>query len=105
MDSSLTGTLAKMHRLFFFHHPDLTSLSKYYMYSDIFNYEFNVAFGPQVLRYPRSDICDLCERHQVATKVAAANSNLAEKRELEVEHELHIRKADVFTVQINELTE
>ena len=40
-----------------------------------------------------------------ATKAAAANSNLAEKRELEIEHELHIRKADVFTVQINEVTE
>ena len=70
------------------------------MYLDIFNYAFNITFG-----YPRSDICDLCERHQVATKAAAANSNLAEKRELEVEHELHIRKADVFTVQINEVTE
>ena len=70
------------------------------MYSHIFNYELNIAFG-----YPRRDICDLCERHQVATKAAAANSNLAEKRELEVEHELHIRKADVFAVQINEVTE
>ena len=67
------------------------------MYSDIFNYEFNFAFG-----YSRSDFC---ERHQVAVKATAANSNLAEKRELEVEHELHIRKADVFTVQINEVTE
>ena len=70
------------------------------MYSNIFNYEFNIAFG-----YPRSDICDLCERHQVAIKAAAAKSNLAEKRELEVEHELHIRKADVFTIQINEVNE
>ena len=70
------------------------------MYSDIFNYEFSIAFG-----YLRSDIWDLCERHQVAIKAAGANSNLAEKRELEVEHELHIRKADIFTVQINEVTE
>ena len=70
------------------------------MYSDIFNHEFNIAFG-----YPRTDICDLCERHQVAFKAAAANSTLAEKRKLEVEHELHIRKAHVFTVQINEVTE
>ena len=94
------NTLAKMHKLLLWQHPDLTSLCKYAMYSDIFNYEFNISFG-----YPRSDICDLCERHQVAIKAAAANSNLAEKRKLEVEHELHIRKADVFTVQINEVTE
>ena len=69
------------------------------MYSDIFNCEFNIAFG-----YPRGDICDLCERHRVAINAAAANSNSAEKSELEVEHELHICKADVFTVQINEVT-
>ena len=92
-------TLAKMHRLFLLQHPDLTSLCKYSMYSDIFNYEFNIAFG-----YSKSDIYDLCERHQVAIKAAAANSNLAEKREVEVEHELHIRKSYVFTVQINEVT-
>ena len=98
LDSSLT--VAKMHRLFLMQHPDLTSLCKYSMYSDIFNYEFNIVFG-----CPRSDICDLCEMHQVAIKAAAANSNLAEKRKLEVEHQLHIRKADVFTVQINEVTE
>ena len=80
-------TLAKMHRLFLLQHPDLTSLCKYSMYSDIFNYEFNIAFG-----YPRSDICDLCERHQIAIKAVAANSNLAAKHKLKVEHELHIRK-------------
>ena len=97
LDSSLT--LAKMHRLFLLQHRDLTSLCKYSMYLDIFNDKLNIAFG-----YSRSDICDLCERHQVAIKAAAANSNLAENRKLEVEHQLYIRKADVFTVQINEVT-
>ena len=36
-------SLAKMHRLFLLQHSDLTSLCKYSMYSDIFNYEFAVS--------------------------------------------------------------
>ena len=38
-------------------------------------------------------------RRQSVLKQRIRNSNLAEKRELKFEHELHIRKADVFTAQ------
>lgn len=98
LDSTLS--VAEMHRIFIRENPDLAEACKYWLYQNIFNYEFNIAFG-----FPRSDICDTCEKQHAQIKAAelAGDKNLVNK--LKVENEVHVRKADVFTVQINEDTE
>ena len=89
--------VVKMHRLFIKNNPDLMAIHKYSLYYKIFN-EFNISFG-----FPRSNICDFCERQQVVIKAAEVNSNATEKKEAEVEHDIHIRKAEVFGVQLNKV--
>ena len=99
LDASLS--IASMHRLFLKDNPDLTKQScKYWLYKDIFNYEFNVSFG-----YPRSDICDKCEKYQADIKAAELRNDNTAVTELKVQHELHVRKADVFNVQLKEATQ
>ena len=97
LDSSLT--VAEMHRLFLQENPDLADV-KYWYYHDIFNFEFNIKFG-----FPRSDICDKCEKFQAQIKAAESVADVVLVNDLKSQHELHIRKADVFNVQMNEATE
>ena len=92
-------TVAKMHRQFIEEHTAHKDV-KYWVYNDIFNYEFNISFG-----YPRSDICDTCEKLTTQLKAAEATSDHTKAAELKRQHELHVRKADVFNTQIAEATE
>ena len=89
-----------MYRAFIEANPDLQYVCKYSLYYKIFMYQFNIGFG-----YPRNDICILCEKQEVNFKKAqiARNKKLQKKRKQEIE--LHHRKADVFTVQIQEADE
>ena len=92
-------TIAEMHRLFICDNPDLLETCKYWLYHDIFNFEFSIKF-----RFPRSDHCDGCERFFAEIKASEiANNNILFK-DLKTQHELHIRKADVFNVQTTEAT-
>lgn len=94
LDSDLT--VAEMHRQFINEYPAQKEV-KDWLYRDIFNYEFNLSFG-----YPRSDICDKCEKLMADIKAAQAGGDNIKARELTAEHELHVRKADVFNVQMRE---
>ena len=98
LDSSLS--IAEMHRIFLQESPYLANECKYSLYKHIFNYELNITFG-----YPRTDICDTCEKQQANLATAKANNDPAEAKKIETEHELHIRKADVFNTQLCEVTE
>lgn len=73
---------------------------KYWLYNDIFNHEFNIAFG-----YPRSDICDTCDWLYTQIKAAQASNDIQNARKLITKRELHQRKADVFNTQLIEATE
>ena len=94
MDSSLN--VAKMHRIFLIEHPELSSMCKYSLYSKLFICEFNISFG-----FPRSGICDTCEKQQVEIKAAELNGN-EDVKQKKLENELHLRKADVFNLQLKE---
>ena len=94
-----TLSIAEMHRLFIQDTPECNDV-KYWLYHDIFNFEFNIAFG-----YPRSDICDKCEKFTADIKAAKAGGEPGKARELTAQHELHIRKADVFNFQMKEDSE
>ena len=98
LDSSMN--VAKMHRIFLIHYPELRTVCKYSLYHEIFNYEFNISFG-----FPRSDICDPCEKQQVAIKAAELHGNESAIKQRKAENELHLRKADVFNAQLREATE
>ena len=98
LDPSLSVT--SMHQDFLKENPDLNGQAKYWLYNEIFNTEFNISFG-----YPRSDVCDTCERQQVEIKAAERDNNAAEIRRLKTANELHLRKAEVFNVQLQEVTE
>ena len=98
LDASLT--VAAMHKDFLKENADLEDHAKYWLYYEIFNTEFNISFG-----YPRSDICDTCERQQVELRMAEIANNAAEVRKIKTANELHLRKADAFLVQLQETTE
>ena len=98
LDASLS--VAKLHRDFIEANPELRYACKYSLYYSIFNYEFNIGFG-----YPRSDICDLCEKLNVDVKRAQIASDERLQKKLTQKIELHHRKADVFTLQMQEATE
>ena len=98
LDPSLS--VASMHQDLLKENPDLNGQAKYWLYNEIFNTEFNISFG-----YPRSDVCDTCERQQVEIKAAELDNNAAEIRRLKTANELHLRKAEVFNVQLQEVTE
>ena len=98
LDASLN--IKKLYDMFLNENPDLKDTIKYSFYRDIFNHEFSISFG-----FPRSDICDTCELFLVKIKAAERAENRAEVETLKNEHELHVKKADVFYTQISELTE
>ena len=89
-----------MHKDFLKENADLEDHAKYWLYHEIFNTEFNISFG-----YPRSDICDTCERQQVELRMAEIANNAAEVRKIKTANKLHLRKADVFLVQLQQTTE
>ena len=74
-------------------------MCKYFLYSKLFNYEFNISFG-----FPRSDICNTCEKQRVEIKAAELNGNEDIVKQKKLENELHLRKADVFNLQLKEAT-
>ena len=74
-------------------------VNTYSLYSKLFNCEFNISFG-----FPRSDICDTCEKQPVEIKVAELNGNEDIVKQKKLENELHLRKADVFNLQLKEAT-
>ena len=80
--------------------PDLARNCKYSVYNHTFSDEFNMSFG-----YPRTDICDTCEKQQAYLATAEANNDGVDVKKIETERELHIRKADVFNTQLSEITE
>ena len=88
-----------MYRIFLDDNPDLKNIVKRWLYQDIFTHEFNTAFG-----YPRSDICDTCESYYAQIKAAQAGGDDAKVAELKVQHELHVRKGDQFTTQMQQVT-
>ena len=98
LDASLN--VAAMYKDFLHQNPELNEKVKYWLYSKIFKTEFNISFG-----YPRSDICDTCERQQVEMKTAELDGDSAALKRLKTENELHLRKAEVFHVQLQEATE
>lgn len=98
LDSNLS--ISEMHRLLVKEYPNLERSAKYWLYEDLFNHEFNISFG-----HPRSDVCDTCEK--LTADIAAVNRNKEKARaqQLKTEHEIHIRKGDAFTAQLQEVTE
>ncbi|CAH1099712.1 unnamed protein product [Psylliodes chrysocephalus] len=63
-------------------------------YRNIFNTQFNISFG-----YPRSDTCSTCDRFTAeVNRLRAENTPEAAVtiRKLEIENELHKRRADAF---------
>lgn len=60
----------------------------------------NISFG-----CPRSDICDKCEKFVTDMKGVDLAKESTQAAELKVQHELHVWKADVFNMQINEAAE
>ena len=70
------------------------------MYYNIFNYEFNISFV-----YRRTDICDTCEKQQAEIKEAELSQDKEKTKSLKIQHELHVRKADVFYVQTSAVSE
>ena len=98
LDSSMS--IARMHRLFIQENPDLQGKVLYWLYEDIFNHEFNVSFG-----YPRSDVCDKCELFTAQIKAAERDGDQVTAQNLKVQHQVHVRKGDAFTTQIQETTE
>jgi len=67
------------------------------LFSRIFDYEFNIAFG-----YPRSDLCDRCELFNVRRKTAERYNNAVELAQIQRECELHWQEADIFYNKIRE---
>lgn len=98
LDSSLS--IAKMHRMFLQENPDLDGKVLYWLYEDIFNFEFNISFG-----YPRSDICDTCERFTADIYAAQKSGDNHKANQIKTEQELHVRRGDAFYTQIAEQTE
>ncbi len=98
LDASLN--ISAMYRMFLKDNPDLTEqTAKRWLYQDIFTHEFNISFG-----FPRSDICDKCEWFYAQMKAAESDGNVQRVNELKVQHELHIRKADVFNKQMQDMS-
>lgn len=82
--------IKKMHRLFQELNPGMTL--SYQTYREIFRRDFNISFG-----YPRSDTCSQCD--ELAGKVKAAANDDTKLKALQLEKELHLRRANTFYVR------
>ena len=60
------------------------------MFRDIFNSEFNYSFEP------RSDICEMCEKLKTQKDAAIRKGDKLLAKNLTIQHDIHIRKAQVF---------
>lgn len=87
VDSNLS--VAELHRKFKHDNPDIEI--KYSKFNEIFNKDFNIAFG-----HPRKDICATCEKLKVQIDFATVNKEVSRLNSLKVEKELHLRKAETF---------
>ena len=80
----------KMFLMFKQLHPDETV--SYEKYRLIFNGKFNISFG-----YPRTDTCSTCDRYIAEIRRLKLQSNSeTEIRQLDIQNELHRRKAQCF---------
>ena len=93
LDSSLS--IAKMYRMFLSENPNLKGVITYWMYSRIFNYEYNISFG-----FPRSDVWETCESYAVKVKAAERDGNITDTARFISEHEDHVQSADQFNKQL-----
>ncbi|XP_072941532.1 uncharacterized protein [Epargyreus clarus] len=87
IDSNLS--VAELHRKFKGDNPEINI--KYSKFNEIFNKDFNIAFGQ-----PRKDICATCEKLKVQIDFATMNKDMKHVNSLKMEKELHLRKAEVF---------
>lgn len=69
---------------------------KYAYYANYFASNFNISFA-----YPRSDTCQTCDQLH---KSIQNETNAKEKESLNLEKELHLRKAQVFYTHLKELS-
>lgn len=84
--------ITKMFNMFKQVHP--TEKVSYETYRNIFNTKFNISFG-----YPRSDTCSQCDRFTAEVNRLRAEGTpeaAVAIRRLEIENELHKRKAESF---------
>lgn len=79
-------TIKEMHSMFLTEH--LINIP-YKIYWKIFTTKFNIKFG-----FPRSDTCAQCDSFQ--QKLTSENISDAEKVQLTMEKEIHLRKAEAF---------
>ena len=87
--------ISEMFRLFLEKHPDMNTIAKEWIYRDIFNYEYNISFG-----FPRTDVCDTCEKYNADIKSATVNKKSDLILRLKTDHNVHKRKGDAFYEQI-----
>ncbi|XP_050531002.1 uncharacterized protein LOC126899821 [Daktulosphaira vitifoliae] len=69
---------------------------KYNYFNNYFNTNFNILFA-----YPRSDTCQTCDNLK---KMIDNEHNEEEKGNLEVEKQIHLRKAEVFYTYLKQLS-
>lgn len=69
---------------------------KYNYFANYFNRNFNISFGT-----PRSDTCQTCDNLK---KIIDSENNEEEKANLEVEKQIHLRKAEVFYTYLKQLS-
>ncbi|XP_074035892.1 uncharacterized protein [Leptinotarsa decemlineata] len=84
--------ITKMFNMFKLVHP--TEKISYETYRNIFNTKFNISFG-----YPRSDTCSTCDRFTAEVnrlRVQGTPEAAVAIRRLEIQNELHKRKAESF---------
>jgi hypothetical protein len=85
-------SVRKMHDMFKAVNP--TSRVSYNTYLNIFNNKFNISFG-----YPRTDTCSTCDEYSVKQKdllKQVNEENSRKSKQLNQEHQLHLRKAETF---------
>ena len=73
----------------------MNTIAKEWIYRDIFNYEYNISFG-----FPRTDVCDTCEKYNADIKSATVNKKSDLILRLKTDHNVHKRKGDAFYEQI-----
>ncbi|CAH1997534.1 unnamed protein product [Acanthoscelides obtectus] len=88
--------ISKMFRLFKEKYPDANNIS-FRVYHDIFKSKFNLRFG-----LPRSDTCSYCDK--LFMKLCSTD-DANEKKKIEIESEIHHRKAEAGYKTLKDDTE
>lgn len=90
-------TITKLYKDFLEQNTDCKKIT-YSRFSDIFNYDFNIAIG-----YPRSDLCETCDKYNAAIKSAQAKGDKKDEQTQIANHNIHKAKADAFNSKKNEI--